>query len=141
AAVTSEGGAISYTAGTSISFTAKGSIDAQSGAPAVTLTAKNGAFTMGDGSYVDGAGGPVSVTATGNALLTLLKTTGDVMVSSGGSILDGDVAVDNNDIEAHDVTLIASLGSIGTANNDLEIDSSNPSAGVVNATANQGVYL
>jgi len=75
---------------------------------------------MADGSFVDGAAGPITATASGEVVISLLHTTGDVVVyTDAGSITDADTT-GANDIEANNVTLTAS-GSIGSALNDLEL--------------------
>src|SRR5262249_1079935 len=140
AGVTTGTGAVHFNAGTFISFTADGHIDAADDTTSVTLTAKSGDFTMVDGAYIDGADAPITISATGKVALTLLTTTGHVKVtSSGDSISDADVATDDNDIVANNVELSAILGSIGSASNALEIDAA--SIGAVKAAAKSGVYL
>jgi hypothetical protein len=125
APVSSGGAAVEVLAGTDITFGVAGSIAAQSGAPSVRLIAdhdgdRTGRITMADGSSVDAAGGSIEARAYGDITISLLRTTGAVLVvSTAGAILDADTT-GADDIVAGSVDLRADRG-VGTATNDLEV--------------------
>lgn len=129
AATRSGGGAISFHAGTFISLSANATIDAESGTPAVSLTADNGGITMAHGSSIDGAGGTVELTAIGDVAVTSIISTGDVSVTtSGGSILD----VENDGltrVAGRAISLNAPLGRLGTVGADFIVDTAAPASG------------
>ena len=79
-----------------------------------------GGITMADGSFVDATDGFIDFNATGDILLSHLRTTTQVDVdSASGSILDnGDSALE---VLAQNVQLSAA-GNIGTSANPLEIN-------------------
>ena len=92
----------------------------------VTATAMNGIFL----TEVDGNLNVGKVSSkTGDVCLTTIR----------GSIVDGnnDAAVD---IEGVNITLIANNGDVGEKTDPLDLDSSNPTPGVVKATGNN-VYI
>ena len=93
------------------------------------------------------------VTATADQSIFLTEVLGDLnlasvtsrladvtLVALGGSILDGqnDAA---SDVTGVNITLTANAGGIGSSTDALEIDSSNPSRGMLNATALQSIYI
>ncbi|MEA2274818.1 MAG: hypothetical protein QOI98_3526, partial [Solirubrobacteraceae bacterium] len=128
AAITSGGGIVTLTAGDDIIFDSDGSIDNESGASTVTLTANSdatggGAITMADGSFVDATDGLIWVTATGDIVLSLLRTSTDVFVlSASGGIFDNSTEAAANvlDVIAANALLRGATG-IGTITNPLEI--------------------
>jgi Ca2+-binding RTX toxin-like protein len=122
-AITSGGGAVTLRAGTGMTFGSGGSVDTESGAPTVTLTAAAGGIGMDDGSFVNARGGLITLTATGQVRLSLLTTTTDVTVtSSGADIVDNAVEspADGLEISAANALLHAATG-IGTTGNPLEL--------------------
>ncbi len=65
---------------------------------------------------------------------------GDVTLIADGSIVDGDDDT-RTKIFGVNITLTATTGGIGSATHDLNVDSSDPTPGVLNATANDGIYI
>src|SRR5262249_10655645 len=127
------------------------STDVASGS--VSLLAVNG--DIGSSAHpllIDTSGSTTSVVyaLTNNVYLNDVKgdlridriqaTTGDVSLVADGSIVDGDND-SNTKVYGVNISLTSNNGSIGTSTHDLKIDSSNPTQGVVNAQADQGVYL
>ncbi|WP_298261961.1 LEPR-XLL domain-containing protein [uncultured Litoreibacter sp.] len=84
--------------------------------------------------------GDVRLLANGLSSMAVASVTaqnGLARIEAGGSLSDLTGTTVKN-ITAKDVTLISRLGSIGSVGNALDIDSSNASAGLVNATALNG---
>ena len=84
--------------------------------------------------------GDVRLLANGLSSMAIASVTaqnGLARIEAGGSLSDLTGTTVKN-ITAKDVTLVSRLGSIGSVGNALDIDSSNASAGLVNATALNG---
>ncbi|MDX6677735.1 MAG: hypothetical protein QOE31_1787, partial [Solirubrobacteraceae bacterium] len=127
AAIRSGGGTVTLRAGRDIVFGPTGSIDTETGSPTVTLVADadgsgGGAIAMADGSYIDARGGLITITATGDIVLGLIRTTTDVYVrSAAGSIRDNaGESIDLLDVVAANALLLSATG-IGASANALEL--------------------
>ncbi|MGB0600370.1 MAG: hypothetical protein ACPGLY_27145, partial [Rubripirellula sp.] len=109
----------------SIDFTAIGSVDTQSGASTVTLTAdanenSSGGITMADGSFVDATLGLIDMDAWGNIVLSRVQTASDVAIDShAGSITDAD-SDQGFDLIATQALLHAETG-VGRHSNPMEV--------------------
>lgn len=71
---------------------------------------------------------------------SIVSSGADVILTAPGSILDanGDNLVN---VQGVNINLTSTGGSIGTSSDDLEIDSSNPAAGIPTASAYDSIYL
>jgi|GEM_PF-5218935 len=92
--------------------------------------------------YVTSQGGDVGLRALDGTIKLgeINAVSGTVTLEAGDSIQDA-TANDVANINAIDLWLSALSGSIGAADNHLEIDSSISSQGIVNAKAAHGIYL
>ncbi|MCA9064888.1 MAG: calcium-binding protein, partial [Planctomycetaceae bacterium] len=120
----------------------------------ITLNALSGSIGA-TGNLLDvdqGASGVLSAIASNSVYLfetlgdmrvvTATAQTGDVMLKSQLSIVDGDTTPDNLDIFGNHVTLIAVTGGIGGAGQELEINSSATGSGSLTLSSLLGnVYL
>ncbi|MCA9060805.1 MAG: calcium-binding protein, partial [Planctomycetaceae bacterium] len=105
---------------------------------AVNITLNAGSGSIGaSGNLLDIDQGPSGIlNAVANGSISLFETlgdmrvvtataaTGDVLLKSQLSIVDGDTTPDNLDVSGNHVTLIAVTGGIGGAGQELEINSS-----------------
>jgi len=83
------------------------------------------------------AGGRVDIAmAGGDLVIESLSTRGDALINADGSIYDLQGA--HASIIAKDITLASENGGIGTADNDLTLDSLD---GILTARAKDGIYL
>ncbi len=133
-AVQGGGGPISLTASSDLALALSASIDAQSGDAGIMLVS-GGAIAMTDGSWIDAVAGQIVITASGNLLLSEVRTQGNaVLTSTCGAILD---LADNGalDLAAATAHLQAALG-IGTAENPLETR-----IGQLTATSGGGLWI
>ncbi len=118
------------------------------------------AFTDVDATLTDEDTGATTSTADGigkidmgtNGLITVTEQTGDLRAGNITSTADdvilfspaGIVDADNDfaaDVTGIDVTMTAQTGGIGSAADFLEINSATPSFGVLNADAQQSIFL
>jgi hypothetical protein len=90
--------------------------------------------------YATAAGDIFLNEVSGDMNVGLVQAGGTASLSAAVSILD---ASDNPDADviARNITLNADLGGIGAAGNDLDLDSSFGTQGVVNITSSQNVYV
>ena len=77
---------------------------------------------------------------SGDMNVRLVTAGGDVTLTAAVSILDANNNPDP-DVIANNITLNATLGGIGAAGNDLDIDSSAETTGLLNISSDQNIYL
>ncbi|MBD2412394.1 hypothetical protein FACHB389_10860 [Nostoc calcicola FACHB-389] len=97
---------------------------------------------LGNGRVDFETNGSVNITEkTGDLRVgSIVSFDDDVTLTALGSIVDAlnDAA---SDVTGENITLTAQTGGIGSSSNFLEIDSSNPNAGALNATAPQDIFI
>jgi hypothetical protein len=120
----------------------------------LTLDAAGGIGAANDPlKIISAVGGTGIVNATANDGIYLTQLAGNLTLGQviskasdvgletvRGSILNG-TADDEVNVEGVNVSLIAHGGSIGTARNDLDVMTSNPTPGSLVATADQGTWI
>jgi hypothetical protein len=124
--ILSGGGTVTVTADNDIAMSAAGSIDTEAGSTAmVTITADDdgaggGGISLTDGSFVDARDGNVTLTATDDIDISLIRSTATIIITStAGAITDSDAGA-GLDIDREGSAALRAETGIGSDADPLE---------------------